>query len=83
MQQKIIKHYGYKHQLAKLVEEMKELEDVILNEPNNELHLQEEMADVLNLLEQIIDHREWCDDIDTIKEYKINRQLKRIEQEVK
>ena len=80
-QQEIIKHYGYEHQLIKLLEELKELEDVILNCPTHEEHLQEEMADVLNLIEQIMAYKDWVADICEIKEYKINRQLKRIELE--
>ena len=78
MQQKIIKHYGYENQLNKLVEELRELETVIINDPTNEDHIQEEMADVINLLEQIITHKDWFDNISLIKEFKINRQLKRI-----
>lgn len=79
MQQQIIKHYGYKNQLHKLVEELQELEDVIINEPANEDHLQEEMADVINLLEQIIEHKNWFDSVNLIKAFKIHRQIKRIE----
>ena len=78
MQQKIIKHYGYENQLNKLVEELRELETVIINDPTNEDHIQEEMADVINLLGQIITHKDWFDNISLIKEFKINRQLKRI-----
>ena len=75
----IFKHYGYEHQLHKLVEEMRELEAVIINEPSNEEHIQEEMADVMNLIEQIMIHRNWCGKIQTIKEFKIDRQIKRME----
>ena len=82
LQLKIIDHYGYKHQLHKLIEEMRELEAVIINDTANEEHLQEEMADVLNVLEQIMMNRTWCGKIQTIKEFKIDRQIKRIEKEV-
>lgn len=78
MQQKIIERYGYEHQLTKLVEEMRELEAVIINDPTNEDHLREEMADVVNLLEQIMIHKDWFADIDVIKAFKIYRQLKRM-----
>ncbi len=81
MQQKIIEHYGYENQLLKLVEELRELEAVIINDPTNEDHLQEEMADVLNLIEQIINYKEWYVAVRLIKEFKINRQLTRIELE--
>lgn len=83
MQQKIIEHYGYENQLLKLVEELRELETVIINDPTNEDHIQEEMADVINLLEQIIIHKDWFDSVRLIKEFKINRQLTRIELENK
>ena len=61
---------------------MRELEAVIINDPDNEDHIQEEMADVINLLEQIITYKHWYLAIRLVKEYKINRQMKRIEQEV-
>lgn len=81
MQQKIIKHYGYEHQLLKLVEEMRELEAAIINDPTNEYHLQEEMADVINLLEQIIVYKDWVEYVRSIEEFKIKRQIERMEQE--
>ena len=82
-QQEIIKHYGYENQLLKLVEEMRELEAVIINDPDNIEHIQEEMADVINLLEQIIIHKSWYDAIQVWKQYKINRQIRRIHEEWK
>lgn len=82
MQQKIIRHYGYQHQLVKLVEETRELEEVILYETNNEEHLIEEIADVLNLIEQIIIHKKWSSKIQEVKEFKIKRQIGRIENEL-
>lgn len=82
MQQEIIKHYGYKHQLYKLVEELRELEEVIIYHTDDEEHLKEEMADVINLIEQITDFRGWNADVYGIKHFKIDRQLKRMESEV-
>ena len=79
MQQRIIRHYGYDNQLGKLVEELRELEQVILYEASNVEHLKEEIADVLNLIEQIVDYQGWNDDIEEIKEYKIRRQIGRME----
>ena len=79
MQQRIIRHYGYDNQLGKLVEELRELEQVILYESSNIEHLKEEIADVLNLIEQIVDYQGWNDDVEEIKEYKIRRQIGRIE----
>lgn len=81
MQQKIIRHYGYDNQLGKLVEELRELEQVILYESSNLEHLKEEIADVENLLEQIVDYQGWNDEIEEIKEFKIRRQIGRIENE--
>lgn len=79
MQQRIIRHYGYENQLSKLVEELRELEQVILYESSNIEHLKEEIADVLNLIEQIVDYQGWNEDVEEIKEYKIRRQIGRIE----
>ena len=79
MQQRIIRHYGYDNQLGKLVEELRELEQVILYEASNIEHLKEEIADVLNLIEQIVNYQGWNDDVEEIKEYKIRRQIGRIE----
>lgn len=80
MQQKIIEYYGYERQLSKLVEEMRELEQAILYK-NDEKHIKEEMADVLNLIEQIVHFRQWEADIYNIKYYKVQRQIKRIKNE--
>ncbi|MBQ2395931.1 MAG: hypothetical protein II304_02645 [Bacteroidales bacterium] len=79
MQQQIIKHYGYENQLKKLIEELRELEEVILYHTYDEEHIKEEMADVLNLIEQISAFKDWTDKIEEIKQFKINRQLDRIQ----
>jgi NTP pyrophosphatase (non-canonical NTP hydrolase) len=79
MQQLIINHYGYENQLKKLIEELRELEEVILYHTDDEEHIKEEMADVLNLIEQISVFQGWSEDINEIKEFKINRQLDRIQ----
>ena len=81
MQQKIIKHYGYEHQLLKLVEEMRELEAVIINDPDNTEHLQEEIADVMNLIEQIINYKGWVMSVEVVKAFKVYRQIERMEKE--
>ena len=78
LQQEIINHYGYEHQLQKLVEELRELEEVVLYHTYDESHLKEEMADVLNLIEQIAVYKDWQDDINNVKDYKITRQIDRI-----
>lgn len=79
MQQLIINHYGYENQLKKLIEELRELEEVILYHTYDDEHIKEEMADVLNLIEQISVFQGWSEDINEIKEFKINRQLDRIQ----
>ena len=82
MLQRIIKHYGYEHQLSKLVEELRELEEVILYHTDDEEHMKEEMADVINVMEQIIDYKGWMAEIYCIRQFKIDRQIKRMESEV-
>lgn len=81
LQTQIIDYYGYENQLQKLIEELRELEQVIIYNPQNEEHLKEEMADVLNLIEQIIKNKRWVRDIENIKNFKIDRQLTRIDNE--
>lgn len=78
----IFAHYGYEHQLKKLVEEIRELEQVIINDPDNIDHLQEEMADVLNVIEQFMYcNKNWFGKIREIQEFKVKRQMKRMEKE--
>ena len=81
-QVRIFKHYGYENQLHKLVEEMRELEAAIINEPDNKEHIQEEMADVLNLIDQFMYCcPQWAINVYKIKEFKIKRQIERIKRE--
>lgn len=79
MQQQIIEHYGYKHQLEKLIEELQELQHAIIYE--GEENVKEEMADVLNLIEQILHYKNWEADIYKVKYFKIQRQLERMKNE--
>ena len=82
-QVKIFAHYGYRNQLHKLVEELRELETVILYDTENVEHIQEEMADVLNLIEQFMyGNQNWFGKILDIEEFKVKRQIERIEQEL-
>ena len=94
---KIILHYGVDNQQRKLAEEVLELQNVITHHelknsvsyeiPLTELidtreHIAEEIADVLNLLSQFVIYYELNEDkIYEIAEYKIKRQLERIEHE--
>ena len=80
-QMQIIRHYGYENQLKKLIEELRELEEVIIYHPEDEKHLKEEIADVLNLIEQIEMFKHWKTDIENEKKFKIDRQLTRIQDE--
>lgn len=80
MQQQIIKHYGYENQAQKLIEELQELQHAIIYE--GEENVKEEMADVLNLIEQISHYKNWEADIYKVKYFKIQRQLERIKNEV-
>lgn len=80
MQQSIIEHYGYENQLKKLVEELRELEQAVIYEHPDE-HIKEEIADVLNLIEQITHYKHWESDIYKIKYFKIQRQIERMQDE--
>lgn len=82
MKRRIIEHYGYEHQLGKLIEELRELQDAIIYTTQDEEHIKEEMADVLNVIDQIVEYKGWAADIYCIKQFKIDRQIKRIESEV-
>lgn len=93
----IINYYGPRHQLKKLTEEtfefIEEVLDIVIRmeEPNSIItfkhdieHVTEEIADIENILEQfkaalILD----AEKIKQYKEYKVNRQLERIENELK
>lgn len=79
---KILKYYGEGHQVHKLIEEMAELTVALLKGDVKNIH--EELADVEIMLEQI-KLMKFCDKqkIEIIKLLKLNRQLKRIENEVK
>lgn len=82
LQQQIINHYGYEHQLKKLIEELRELEQTIIYE-NDEEHIKEEMADVINLIEQISHFKGWDSDIYNIKYFKCKRQIERMKEILK
>lgn len=79
MQQQIIEHYGYENQAQKLIEELQELQHAIIYE--GEENVKEEMADVLNLIEQILHYKNWEADIYKVKYFKIQRQLERMKNE--
>lgn len=80
----IFEHYGEKNQLDKLLEEAEELIEATMKyqEDKSEAnlnHLAEEMADVEIMLRQI--KAVVGNKVDEFIQYKLNRQLKRIENE--
>ena len=81
---KIAEHYGLKNQLRQLAEECCELsvESSHSARKGTTLKIIEEISDVMIMIEQVIylAKIDKCDIEDCIN-YKINRQLKRIEEE--
>lgn len=83
----IIRHYGYRHQLKKLNEEVFELIEAIRDYNTvfknvSKEHVEEEFADVMVLLMQLEYYFELNDrNIAEIMQQKINRQLERMKEE--
>ena len=81
---RIADHYGLMSQLKQLAEECSELsvEALHYTRKGRKERLFEEMADVLIMIQQVI-YILGCghEDIEKYAEFKINRQLKRIEEE--
>lgn len=74
----IADHYGLENQLGKCKEELNELIEALGGSSN--IHVVEEIADVEIMISQIKYLRDIPDEqVDVIKEYKIQRQLQRIE----
>lgn len=76
LQNQIIGHYGLEAQKQKLKEEMTELAYA-----HGDENFIEEMADVLNVLEEIITHLDCWAKVHKIQVEKLERQVKRIEVE--
>ena len=74
----IFNHYGEKHQLEKCLEEINELHDAITSE--EEELLVDELADVYVMIHQLMINR-WDAVVDRV-EYKLNRQIERIKNEI-
>lgn len=72
---KIFRHYGETNQRKKLKEELNELIEAV---DDNDEHMKEEIADVLNVIDQFIMAKGWGVDVYRIKYEKVKRQLKRI-----
>jgi|LSQX01.3.fsa_nt_gb NTP pyrophosphatase (non-canonical NTP hydrolase) len=89
----IIKHYGVDKQLDLLIEECAELIKAICKFKRSKMTMKgfemnyaiaEEMADVENVIEQFkLTNQELATMIDSIKDNKTNRQMHRIEKEVR
>ena len=84
----VVKHYGILKQLKYMSTEQFELNEAVitgeLKDLNNETigHITEELADNLFMLKQIQLYYEITDEeIEEVMNYKINRQLERIENE--
>ena len=80
----IFEHYGEENQLEKLKEELNELYEAVVDFQGNQSeanrnHLAEELADVEIMLRQI--KAVVGDKVDEFIQYKLTRQLKRIEDE--
>ena len=82
----IFNHYGFRHQLVKLKEECLELVEAIdtfEKEPlMNWTHVEEEMADVLNVIAQFQARMYSQMRIDDIRDRKLDRQIARIAAEI-
>lgn len=82
----ICQHYGIRKQLKKLSEEVFELQEAVIDNEwdvdGNTDHVAEELADVMVLWEQIrLHHGVTIQVVQGIMKEKIERQLKRIENE--
>ena len=75
---KIFHHYGETHQRNKLKEELIELIEAV---DDNDEHMKEEIADVLNVIDQFIMAKGWGEDVYRIKFEKVERQKERIKNE--
>lgn len=85
---KVITHFGLSNQLKKLVEEVYELVEAILTDTGDEAsidHIKEEYSDVSLVLNQIKEYFEigYLDDVLPRMEFKLNRTLNLIEEEIK
>ena len=72
---KIYHHYGEAHQRKKLKEELIELIEAV---DDNDEHFKEEIADVLNVIDQFVMAKGWAADVYRIKFEKVERQKRRM-----
>ena len=81
----IFNHYGFRHQLGKLKEECLELVEAIdayEKQQGSWSHVEEEMGDVLNVIDQFRTGAHCQYRIDEIREQKLDRQIGRIAAEI-
>lgn len=89
--EKIAQYYGYDNQSMQLIEEMAELTQAInhlrridnYEDVRSRQAVFEEIADVEIMLEQIKYLLNCHDEVESMKKYKVNRQLGRVEHERK
>lgn len=89
--EKIAQYYGYDNQSMQLIEEMAELTQAInhlrridnYEDVKSRQAVFEEIADVEIMLEQIKYLLNCHDEVESMKKYKVNRQLGRVEHERK
>ena len=82
----ILEHYGKEHQKLKTLEELAELQEAILHDINKgkPFGVLEELADVYIMLDQLqLIYEIDPDDLNAAIEFKQDRQLKRIQDELK
>ena len=75
---KIFNYYGEANQREKLKEELNELIEAV---DDNDEHMKEEIADVLNVIDQFVIAKHWAEDIYRIKFEKVERQKERMRNE--
>lgn len=89
---KIIEHYGVRHQLKKLSEEVFELQEAVIDlqdfttcgnaDTHRNQHVVEEIADVFVILRQLVMQFDIAEnDIEDMADYKVKRTLERIKKE--
>lgn len=81
----IFRHYGFRHQLSKLKEELLECVEAVdayEKQQGSWSHVEEEMGDVLNVIDQFRTGAHCQYRIDEIREQKLDRQIARIAAEI-
>ena len=80
----IANHYGREHQVLIAIEEMSELTKELckyFRRYDRKKEIIEEVADAQIMLEQLIELFDINNEVDRMVDYKLNRQIRRMEQE--